>query len=90
MEQGVSSGTQRHAGVPTTDVKPGHVVLVHDQDNPRGFWKMGQIEKLIVGCDGLVRGSSLRLPPQITDYTATTTSATVSTGDPTIGGSDFT
>ena len=43
-------------------VKKGDIVLVHDQDRPRGFWKIAQVEKLITGKDGLVRGATLRLP----------------------------
>ena len=50
---------RQHAGAATADVKPGDIVLIHDQDQPRGFWKMGQVESLIVGRDGLVQDASL-------------------------------
>ena len=52
---------RQRADAPTADVKPGDIVLIHDQEHPRGFWKMGQVESLIVGRDGRVRGASLRL-----------------------------
>ena len=37
-------------------VKVGDIVLVHDQDNPRGFWKMARVQELIIGRDHRVRG----------------------------------
>ena len=43
-------------------VKIGDIVLVHDPDRPRGFWKVARVEKLITGRDGLVRGAALKLP----------------------------
>ena len=53
---------QRSVRGTSAPVKPGDVVLVHNQDHPRGFWKVAQVEKLITGRDGLVRGAALRLP----------------------------
>ena len=54
---------QRQAGAATaTPVKLGDIVLIHDQDHPRGFWKVGQVEQLISGRDGQVRGALPRLP----------------------------
>ena len=53
---------RRRVGAATADVKPGDIVLIHDQGHPRGFWKIRQVESLIVARDGLVRGASLRLP----------------------------
>ena len=48
----------------TTDVEPGDIVLVHQQDVPRGFWKLALVERLITGRDGLARGALVRLPPK--------------------------
>ena len=42
-------------------VKVGDVVLVHDQDHPRGFWKMAKVQKLLTGRDGQTRGAVLKL-----------------------------
>ena len=50
---------QRHVHGTSTPVMPGDIVLVHDQDHPRGFWKVARVEKLITGRDELVRGNSL-------------------------------
>ena len=36
-------------------------MLVHDENAKRGQWKIGIIEKLIVGKDGQVRGASVRM-----------------------------
>ena len=46
-----------------TNLKPvsiGDIVLIHDEDHPRIFWKMGKIEDLIKGADGVVRGAIVR------------------------------
>ena len=40
----------------------GDIVVVHDQDHPRGFWKLAKVEKLLTGKDNHVRGARLRLP----------------------------
>ena len=53
---------QRNVGGTSTPVKIGDIVLVHDQDQPRGFWKVARVKKLIIGRDGLVRGAALGLP----------------------------
>lgn len=38
----------------------GDMVLVHDADRPRGFWKIARVEDLISGSDGQVRGAYIR------------------------------
>ena len=40
----------------------GDVVVVHDEAQPRGFWKLAKVEDTIMGDDGNVRGAILRLP----------------------------
>ena len=52
--------TQR-ASQTSTPAKPGDVVVVHDDDHPRGYWKLAVIEKLIVGRDRLACGAVLQL-----------------------------
>lgn len=39
----------------------GDVVLVHDENSPRGFWKIARVERLITGKDGAVRGAVLKV-----------------------------
>lgn len=46
----------------TAPVKPGDVVVVHDEGHPRAFWKLARVKELIVGRDGQPRGAVLRLP----------------------------
>ena len=53
---------QQKIGGTSAPVQIGDIVLVHDQDHPRGFWKMARVERLITGRDGLARGAALRLP----------------------------
>ena len=36
-------------------------MLIHDQDHPRGFWKIARVQSLITGKDGVVRGASLKV-----------------------------
>ncbi|KAL5488551.1 hypothetical protein EMCRGX_G017505, partial [Ephydatia muelleri] len=39
----------------------GDIVLVHDENHPRTFWKLGKVENLIEGHDGLVRAAVVRV-----------------------------
>ena len=48
-----------HKSNPDT-VSVGDVIIVHD-DGPRGFWRLGIIEKLIKGKDSQVRGAVVRV-----------------------------
>ena len=45
-----------------TKPKVGEVVLVKDEDVPRGHWKLGKIVRLIESRDGSVRAAQLLLP----------------------------
>ena len=40
------------------------MVVVHDHDHPRGFWKIARVEKTLPGKDGHFRGAVLKLPPK--------------------------
>ena len=42
----------------------GDMVFIHDQDHPRGFWKMAKVLSLITGKDGVVRGATLKVAAQ--------------------------
>ena len=48
------------ATVPTS-VAVGDIVVVHDEDLARGFWKLARVESLVTGADGLVRGTTIRV-----------------------------
>ena len=37
------------------------MVLVHDDNHPRTFWRLGRVEQLIQGSDGHVRGAVVRV-----------------------------
>ena len=39
----------------------GDVVIVHDEQLPRSFWKLGHIQQLIVGKDGETRGATIKV-----------------------------
>ena len=39
----------------------GDVVVVHDDNCPRGFWKLAKVESLRKGADELVRGAAVRV-----------------------------
>ena len=45
----------------SSSVHEGDMVVVHDSDIPRGFWKIGRMTKLITGKDNQVRGAVLRV-----------------------------
>ena len=42
-------------------VSIGDVVVINDNDQPRGFWRLGRVQELLVGRDGKVRGAMLRV-----------------------------
>ena len=54
--------SQRCSGVPTISV--GDVVVVHDDHLPRGFWKLGLVEELFKGQNGIPRVALVRLAPK--------------------------
>jgi len=37
------------------------VVVIHEENIPRGFWKLGRVEAVISGRDGKIRGAIVRL-----------------------------
>ena len=39
----------------------GDIVLVHDQDHPRMFWRLAKVEKLMESSDNKVRGARVRV-----------------------------
>ena len=36
-------------------------MTVHSTDQPRGFWKLGRVKKVLVGQDGKVRGAVVQV-----------------------------
>ena len=42
-------------------VKTGDVVLIHEEDKPRGFWRLARVQKLLAGKDSEIRGAVLRV-----------------------------
>ena len=53
--------THRFASRAGTASRPVDIVMVFDEEHPRAFWKMGRIESLKSGDDGLVRGACVRV-----------------------------
>lgn len=41
-------------------INKGDVVLIHDEELPRGQWRLGVVESLFKGIDGFIRGVSVR------------------------------
>jgi len=37
------------------------IVVVHDEGQPRGLWRLGKVEGLIIGRDGKTRGATVRV-----------------------------
>ena len=48
-------------GIGQTNVTVGDVVTVHEDKTPRGFWRLGKIEELIVSKDKRVRGATVKV-----------------------------
>ena len=45
-------------------VSVGDVVIIHDDNQPKGMWNLSRVEELLVGNDGEVRGAVLRIARQ--------------------------
>ena len=43
------------------EIAIGDLVLVHDESQPRGFWRLAKVEDTITGKDGWVRGAKLKV-----------------------------
>jgi len=61
MEVRIPLGTESHRHVQvqkgtTTTIAVGDVVIVHDENRPRGLWKLGQVQQLLPSTDGQIRG----------------------------------
>ena len=42
------------------DIQTGDVVLIHEDGIKRNKWKLGRIETIIPGNDGVIRGAKIR------------------------------
>ena len=53
----------------TPDVRKGDVVIVHDDALPRGLWKLGRIQEVFTGRDGLSRSALVRVAARDRQHT---------------------
>ena len=49
------------------EISTGDIMLIKGEEKDRGLWKMGVVEKLIRGRDGVTRGAKLRTGKGITE-----------------------
>ena len=42
-------------------ISDGDIVVVHDENLPRGLWRLGKVEELMVGADGNVRCVTVKI-----------------------------
>ena len=52
---------RHHKGTDATPVEAGDIVVVHSDNQPRGFWKLARVERTITGRDGKIRGAAVRV-----------------------------
>ena len=48
----------------------GDIVIIHDEGLPRGFWKLGRVQRLIVGNDGQTRGATVSVASENRRFTS--------------------
>ena len=58
---------RKNANVPR--VNQGDIVIVHDDALPRGHWKLGKIQEVYVGRDGLPRSALVKLATRDRQHT---------------------
>ena len=59
-----------NSGSSESSIAVNDLVMLHDESQPRGFWKLAKIENLIIGSDGRIRGATVRVSSK--DGTTTT------------------
>ena len=52
---------RHHKGIDAAPVEVGDIVVVHSDNQPRGFWKLARVERTITGRDGEIRGVAVRI-----------------------------
>lgn len=55
--------------VRASGVNKGNIVIVHDDSLPRGYWKLGRIQELFPGRDGLHRSALVRVASRNREHT---------------------
>ena len=60
---------KRTPGASHQQVSKGDIVIVHDESLPRGLWKLGRIQELLIGQDGLPRSALVRVATRDQQYT---------------------
>lgn len=53
----------------STHIAAGDVVIVHDESLPRGLWKLGQIQEVILGANGLFRCAVIQVATRDKQHT---------------------
>lgn len=56
-----SNTAKKHPNSDNSQIAIGDIVIVHDDHLPRGLWKLGSIQEVMVGQDGLIRGAVVRV-----------------------------
>lgn len=46
-------------------ISKGDVVIVKDENQPRGFWRLGLVTDTITGKDGRIRGATVKVCPKL-------------------------
>ena len=52
---------RHHKGTDAAPVEVGDVVVVHNDNQPRGFWKLARVKRTITGRDGKTRAAAVRV-----------------------------
>ena len=50
---------RHNKGTNAAAVEIGDIVVVHSEKQPRGFWKLGRVERTITCRDGKTRGAAV-------------------------------
>ena len=69
-EHHTARNSKARKGIANAEIGKGEIVTVHEEKLPKGQWRLGKVERLYEGNDGVVRGAQLK----VVSWTGRTTS----------------